>query len=104
MKRQLIWSRSALEDFKSTLSYIAQYDRTAARKVRAAIDRAARSLAHHPTGRRGRVAGAYEKSVTGLPYVVAYALDVNPDGTEAIVILRIIHTSRDWKPGAWPAP
>jgi plasmid stabilization system protein ParE len=102
MKRRLVWSRSALEDLKRTLSFIAKDDETAVRKLRAAIDRAARLLADHPTGRRGRVAGTYEKSVTGLPYVIAYALATDRGGTETVAILRVIHTSRDWKPGEWP--
>ena len=28
-----------------------------------------------PKGRPGRVAGTYEKTVSGLPYVIAYELD-----------------------------
>jgi toxin ParE1/3/4 len=104
MKRRLVWSRSALEDFKRTLSFIARDDEKAARKVRATIDRAARLLADHPAGRRGRVAGTYEKSVSGLPYVIAYALEAGRSGSETAAILRIIHNSRDWKPGEWPPP
>ena len=81
MKRHIVWSRSAMDDFKATVAYIAQDDKKAARKVRAAIDRAARLLANHPIGRRGHVAGTYEKSMTGLPYVVASASDANPAWT-----------------------
>ena len=102
MKRRLLWSRSALDDLKRTLSFIAQDDEKTARKVRAAIYRAARLLADRPSGRRGRVAGTYEKSVSGLPYVVAYALGTDRGGTETVAILRVIHTRRDWKPGEWP--
>lgn len=43
----------------------------------------------------GGVTGTYEKSVTGLPYVIAYALMLH-DGVEAVAIVRVIHTSRDW--------
>lgn len=104
MTRRLVWSRSGLDDLKRTLSYIAKNDENAARKVRAAIDRAARLLVDHPTGRRGRVAGTYEKSVSGLPYVIAYALATDRGGAETVAILRVIHTRRDWKPGQWPPP
>ncbi len=104
MKRRLVWSRSGLDDLKRTLSFIARDDEKAARKVRMAIDRATRLLADHPTGRRGRVSGTYEKSVLGLPYVIAYALTADRGGVETLAILRVIHTRRDWKPGQWPPP
>jgi len=104
MKRRLVWSRAGLDDLKRTLSFIARDDKKAARKVRMAIDRAARLLADHPTGRRGRVSGTYEKSVLGLPYVIAYALTADRGGAETLAILRVIHTRRDWKPGQWPSP
>jgi plasmid stabilization system protein ParE len=50
------------------------------------------------------VSGTYEKSVDGLPYVVAYALRQTGEGTEDVVILRVIHTSRNWPVGGWPRP
>ena len=53
------------------------------------------------TGRPGRVSGTYEKSVTRLPYIIAYELrDVA--GRESVVIVRVIHTSQDWQPEEWP--
>jgi len=54
-------------------------------------------------GRPGRIAGTYEKSVIGQPYIIAYALLPRDDGqADDILILRVIHTSRDWPPGRWP--
>lgn len=53
------------------------------------------------TGRPGRVSGTYEKSVTRLPYIVAYAL-TERGGREVVSILRVIHTSRDWVDEEWP--
>jgi plasmid stabilization system protein ParE len=43
-----------------------------------------------------------EKSVVGTRYVVAFALELSPSGRETVMILRIIHTAREWKPGEWP--
>jgi plasmid stabilization system protein ParE len=40
------------------------------------------------------VAGTYEKSVAGLPYIVVYEIAPS-DGGEIIAILRVIHTARD---------
>jgi plasmid stabilization system protein ParE len=53
------------------------------------------------TGRPGRVAGTYEKSVTGLRYIIAYALTRRGD-REIVSILRVIHTARDWPDEEWP--
>ncbi|CAM5774227.1 type II toxin-antitoxin system RelE/ParE family toxin [Bosea minatitlanensis] len=54
------------------------------------------------TGRPGRVAGSYERPVTRLPYIIAYAL-VFQGGREVIAILRVIHAARDWPEEDWPA-
>jgi plasmid stabilization system protein ParE len=40
--------------------------------------------------------------VTGLPYILAYAIRTRPDGEEDVVILRVIHTARNWTKGDWP--
>lgn len=102
MKRRLVWARAARNDFREALAFIASDNEAAARKVRATIGRAARALADKPTGRPGRVSGTYEKSVTGLRYVIAYAIHVDRGGTETVAILRVIHTSRDWQARRWP--
>jgi plasmid stabilization system protein ParE len=48
------------------------------------------------------VAGTYEKSVTGLPYIIAYEI-VSRDAGEIVAILRVIHTARDWPEETWPS-
>jgi plasmid stabilization system protein ParE len=53
------------------------------------------------TGRPGRVGGTYEKPVTRLPYIIAYAIDLVA-GRETVVILRVIHGARDWQLDEWP--
>ncbi len=53
------------------------------------------------TGRPGRVTGTYEKPISRLPYIIAYEL--RPiGGRESVVILHVVHTSRDWPPEEWP--
>jgi plasmid stabilization system protein ParE len=54
------------------------------------------------TGRKGRVGGTYEKPVPRLPYIMAYALSTLADGSEAVVILRVIHGVRNWPEDEWP--
>lgn len=96
--RRLVWSESALADFEQAISYIAARDRSAALLVMERIDIAARHLAETPIGRPGRVLGSYEKSVLRTPYIIAYAVS-----DSSITILRVIHGSRDWPEGEWPA-
>lgn len=101
MKRPVIWSRSALDDLKAQVAYIAAENPAAAERVADAIRATAVALAEIPTGRSGRVTDTYEKSVTRLPYIIAYAITSSHAG-EAIAIVRVIHTARDWPTGQWP--
>ncbi len=101
MKRQVIWSRVALDDLKAQITYIAAENPAAAQRLAEAIRDTASALSDIPTGRPGRVAETYEKSLTRLPYILAYAITASATG-EAIAILRVIHTARDWPAGQWP--
>ena len=99
--RPVVWSAEARRDYFDILRHIAEDDPQAAERVVDAIDKAGGDLGKHATGRPGRVAGTYEKSVARLPYVIAYAL-TEIAGRESIVILRVIHTARNWPPERWP--
>jgi plasmid stabilization system protein ParE len=99
--RLVQWSRDALDDLKRQIAYIAADDVGAAQDIADRLGKAAASLAERPTGRPGRVGGTYEKSVGGLPYIIAYAITTRGN-IETISILRVIHTSRDWPAGRWP--
>ena len=100
--RRVSWSEDALADFGEVIDYIASDDPFAAARVAERIKEAIHGLAFMPTGRRGRVSGTYEKLVTGLPYVIAYALDEALAGEGRLTILRIIHGARNWPEGKWP--
>lgn len=101
MSRPVRWSNDALADLAEQVAYIATDNPAAARRVADALDKTALALGDMPIGRPGRVTGTYEKSVTGLPYVVAYAI-TQTGGAEEISIVRVIHTSRDWSAEEWP--
>lgn len=101
MTRPVRWSRAALDDLKAQIAYIAADNPRAARRIADRLRETGAALGATATGRPGRVAGIYEKSVSGLPYIIAYAL-MPAGGAEAIVILRVIHTARDWPSGDWP--
>jgi plasmid stabilization system protein ParE len=100
--RDVLWSEAALDDTDVLIAYIAADNATAARKVLDRIESAAEGLGRLPSGRKGRVQDTYEKSVVGLPYIIAYAIKLLPSGAEQIVILRVIHIARDWPKGRWP--
>jgi len=98
VKRPVRWSRSALDDLKEQVRHIAGDD---ARSIADRIGAAAFLLGERAVGRPGRVGGTYEKSVSGLPYVIAYRIEM-ANGRETVFILRVIHTARDWPAGGWP--
>ena len=97
--RRVEWTRTALEDIIAQAEHIALDNPDAAERVAAAIREGGTALATFATGRPGRVAGIYEKSVRRLPYIIAYALT---DADQTVSILRVIHTARDWPEGGWP--
>lgn len=100
--RRVVWSDSAVEEFSNVVAYIARDNPAAAISVADRLEAAVLALAELPTGRKGRVADTYEKVVSGLPYIIAYALTDDPPGAGTITVLRIIHNARDWPEGSWP--
>lgn len=100
MKRALSWTRASLDDLKAQITYIARDNPAAARRVAECIRATGDALGEFASGHPGRVAGTYEKTVSGLPYIIAYAIDVR-EGAEKIVVLHVVHTARDWREGEW---
>lgn len=98
MTRQVEWSERARADIRDQIVFIAIDDPAAADHVLHRIDATGNALRDFATGRLGRVEGTYEKSVRGLPYIIAYEL-VRDD---VVSIVRVIHTARDWREGEWP--
>jgi toxin ParE1/3/4 len=100
--RAVVWSNDALDEFDQILAYIAADRPKAAMRVADRIDEACAGLGDTLTGRPGRASGTYEKVVTGLPYIVVYAVDAVHPSDESVTILRIVHGARDWPPEGWP--
>ena len=101
MKRPVEWTRAALDELNAQIAYIARENPAAARRVAERIRATGNALHDFATGHAGRVAGTYEKAVSGLPYIIAYAID-RKDDAETIAVLQVIHGSRDWREGEWP--
>lgn len=100
--RRVFWSKDALDEFDQIIGTIARDKPAAATSVADRIDDAIKALAATPIGRQGRVAGSYEKIVTGLPYIIAYALGSTPGPDQTLTVLRIIHGARNRPEGQWP--
>lgn len=99
--RRIVWSAQARRAFREIVAYIAERNPSAAAHVASRIRQSLELLAERPIGTQGRVAGTYEKIVTKLPYVTAYALEEDADGAR-LVVLHIVHGARDWPDGGWP--
>ncbi|GGB52768.1 type II toxin-antitoxin system RelE/ParE family toxin [Blastomonas aquatica] len=97
--RRVVWSGSARADYLAVLKHIAADDPDAAERVVRAIRQTGEQLGEYATGHPGRVTGTYEKSVRGLPYIIAYAF---AESDRAVAILRVLHTAREWQKDSWP--
>ena len=97
----ITWRPMAEADLEGIVDYIAEDNPFAAERVVDAIEDAGNKLGEMATGRPGRVGGSYEKSLARLPYIIAYELR-DMEGRESVVIVRVIHTSRDWRAEEWP--
>lgn len=90
--RHLDWTESAESDREELLDYIARDDPLAAIKVGDEIERQIEALLDLPeVGRSGRIDDTRELVITGLPYIVCYAVT-----DKAVTILRVLHGRRQW--------
>lgn len=102
MKRRVVWSNAARDDYFGIIRFIAQANPDAAERVAETIARTVGNLGDMATGRPGRVTGTYEKVISGLPYIVAYEL-IDQPGAGRVAVLHVTHGARDWPDEGWPA-
>ena len=93
---------TARAEFEGLLDHVHGRNPQGARTILRTVGAAVSLSAERPHGRPGRVAGTYEKTASGLPYVVAYELDDTVADDPALAVLRIIHTARESLSGQWP--
>jgi toxin ParE1/3/4 len=90
--RHLDWTESAESDREEFLDYIAQDNLLAAIKVGDEMERQIEVLLDFPeVGRPGRIDDTRELVITGLPYIVCYAVT-----DKAVTILRVLHGRQQW--------
>jgi plasmid stabilization system protein ParE len=101
MKREVVWSRDALDDLGEILDFYAEADPGYAHWLVDELGAVADQLGVALTGHPGRVYGMFEKSVPKLRYILAYEVD-RGRADAPVTILRAIHSSRHWPRGGWP--
>ena len=90
----LIWRETALDDLDRIVVYIGQYDFDAALRIQSLIEASAERFAEHPYMYRvGRVAGTRE-AVVHPNYMLVYRV-----GAEAVEVINVLHTRRQYPPG-----
>ncbi len=83
---------SAQEDLRAIYAYYADRNPASADRVVGTILKAANGLAQFPLmGRQGVVPDTRERIVTRYPYRIVYHVV-----DDAVEVLRIIHTARQW--------
>lgn len=101
MTRPVVWAAEAMRDTLDILRHIAEDDPDVAEQIVDLIEAAGYRLGEIPTGRPGRVPGTFEKSLAPLPWILCYVVEDGFD-EQRILILRVIHTARNWPKGDWP--
>ncbi len=85
-------TEAACDDLRSIYGYHSQRSPAGADRVVGAILRAANGLTQYPLlGKHGAIEGTRERLLTRFPYRIVYQVEENP-----IVVLRVIHTARQW--------
>lgn len=88
---RLVWSAGARDDLLQILSYIAERNAAAARRLHETIRHAAELLPAHPyIHRPGRVAGTRE-AVVHPNYILVYRV-----GTDQVEVLTVLHARRQY--------
>ncbi len=91
----VLWSARARRDLLDILEFIAGENPDQAHAVVDDIAETVERLEIHPAmGRPGRVAGTRELVLPRRGFIVPYRID-----GDTIMVLRVIHTSRDWPGG-----
>lgn len=98
MSRQVEWSPTAAREFAAHLNYIGKRSVAAVHLVRGRVSEAVANLKSRPMGRVGRIDSTYELYVSKTSLILVYSIHEN----QAVNLLRVIHTSRDFKPGEYP--
>ena len=97
-RKRLEWKPEALRELEEAITWYADRNPDAAKRIKAVIEAAARDLidTNAPvTGKPGRKPGTLEKIVgKPAPYTLVYR--PKPDAPEVLQILSVLHHARDY--------
>lgn len=89
---KIVWTPRSQRNLRDAARYLTQFNPYAALSMVRTIRAAPQQLLHHPaSGRPGRIDGTRELVIIGTPYILPYRVH-----RDAIEILAVIHTSRQW--------
>ena len=92
---RLVWTAGARRELADIVVRIWSDDPGAAKRMRSRIESTAKYLRSHPfMGRSGAIAGTRE-AIPHPSYSIVYEV-----GGDAVFILSVVHTSRQWPPAA----
>ena len=103
MTRRLVWSTDARADIRDLVTFLSQSDSDYADRVVAELGEVAAALAEYDTGRPGRMPGTREKSLPLRRLIISFTVG-QQRGDDVLIILHVIHSSRNWRKGMWPLP
>ena len=95
----VIWSPRSKTTLARIFRYIAAHDPQQAMRVGQRLLDGGNGLGKQLSGRPGRYARHYEKSLTDINYILHYRLRRDRD---EVVIIDIVHSRRDWQHGQMP--
>jgi toxin ParE1/3/4 len=89
---RIVWTPRTQRNLRDAARYLTQFNPFAALSMIRTIRAALMQLLHHPaSGRPGRIEGTRELLVPGTSYILPYRVR-----GDAVEILSVIHTSRQW--------
>lgn len=89
---KIVWTPRAQRNLRDAVRYLTQFNPHAALAMVRTIRAAPQQLLQHPaSGRPGRIDGTRELVIIGTSYILPYRVH-----RDAIEILAVIHTSRQW--------
>jgi len=89
---KIVWTPRSHLNLRDAARYLTQFNPHAALAMVRTIRAAPQQLLHQPaSGRPGRIDGTRELVITGTSYILPYRVH-----QDAIEILAVIHTSRQW--------
>jgi len=90
---KLLWTAGARQELAEIISYIWSENPSAAKRMRDRIQTTVAAVGSQPfMGRPGAILGTRE-AIPHPRYRIVYQID-----DEAVIILSVVHTSRQWPP------